>query len=123
MHSVLVSKLLDGQGVQINSIGVLAAALWTLGALLLTTVASEAGAGRGRCEATVGSWRGVEVVLQIQRGLEQDVVAYRIDRVGFVSTEERRDLGISYLSLSRLSFLSTKRHRLLLLALLMLVTG
>lgn len=59
----------------------------------------------------------------MQRGLERDVVPYWTDRVGFVSTEERGDLGISYLLLSRCSFLSTKRHPLLLLALLAFVTG
>jgi hypothetical protein len=49
---------------------------WTLGALLFTAAASEAGAGRGRCEARVGSWRGIEDVLQMQRSLERDVVPY-----------------------------------------------
>lgn len=81
------------------------------------------GAGRGTCEARVGSWRGIEDVLQMQWSLERDVVPYWTDRVGFVSTEERGDLGICYLLLSRCSFLSSKRQRLLLLPLLAFVTG
>lgn len=81
------------------------------------------GAESGKCEARVGSWRGIEDVLQMERSSERGVVPNWTDCVGFVSTEERGVLGISYLLLSRCNFLSTKRHRLLLLALLGIVTG
>lgn len=82
----------------------IASTSWLLRYGHFIAVASEAGAGRGRCEARAGSKRDIEDVLQMRRSLERDVVPYWTDRVGFASTEERGDLGISYLILLRFSF-------------------